>query len=239
MPLNGPLFFLQVGLGKDSERGPGLRMAALGGDFPPNLASLYGVADARIYNPMAPRAYLDLLAPIVFGWRGEVPILTAPGHPLYGRLGVRYLLTASDAELPPPLRKVYADADAAVWERPGARKRLFLDGESPGGGLTIPRLEDAWITARVGPGSPRPLSSVLYQDGGWRLLVNGAARPTGLDQGVFLTADLPAGASRVDLLYRPAGFLWGWVIAAIGMAAGVAALGRPTAPAAPPPPARP
>jgi len=80
---------------------------------------------------------------------------------------------------------------------------------------------------------------VLYQDGGWRLLVNGEARPTEVDQGVFLAAGLPAGESRVDLLYRPAGFLWGWVIAAVGVAAGVVASMRPTTPAAPPPPARP
>jgi hypothetical protein len=243
MPVNGPLFFLKVRLGEDSPRGPGLRMAAFGQDFPPNLASFYGLTDARIYNPMAPQAYVNLLAPIVFGWRGEIPLLTAPGHPLYGRLGVRYLLAAPDAELPPPLRRVLADADGSVWIQPGARKRLFLDGDPAGGSLMIPRLTDTWLTVRTGLGEPRLLGSVLYQDGGWRLLVNGAARPTGREQGVFLTASLPAGQSRVDLLYRPAGFLWGMAIAAIGVVVGVSVfvplLGRPTIPAPLPPPAAP
>jgi hypothetical protein len=238
MPMNGPLFLLRWKLARDDGRGPGFRMAAFGQDFPPNLASLYGLADARIYNPMAPQVYVERLAPIVFGWRGEVPMLTAPGHPLYSRLGVRYLLAPPDAEIPPPLWKVSADADGSVWEQPGARPRLFIDAKRPSGPLTIPRLEDAWITAEVELRRPQRLGSVLYQDGGWRLLVNGEARSTEVDQGVFLAARLPAGESRVDLLYRPAGFLWGWVIAAVGVAVGISAL-KPTTPAAPPPPAGP
>ncbi|HET9210560.1 MAG TPA: hypothetical protein VFR03_09190, partial [Thermoanaerobaculia bacterium] len=202
MPVNGPLLFLQEKLGKGDERGPGHRMAAFGQDLPPNLASLYALTDARIYNPMAPRAYMERLAPVLAGWRGESPILAAPGHPLYGRLGVRYFLAPPDVRLPPPLQRVFADADGAVWQQPGARRFLFLDAVRPGGSLSIPRLEDAWITARVQLRRPQRLGSVLYQDGGWRLLVNGEARSTEVDQGVFLAAGLPAGESRVDLVYR-------------------------------------
>ncbi|HEY3568350.1 MAG TPA: hypothetical protein VGP73_10500, partial [Thermoanaerobaculia bacterium] len=238
MPVNGPVFFLRWKLGRDAERGPGYRMAAFGQDLPPHLASLYGLTDARIYNPMAPEAYVERIAPIVFGWRGEVPMLTAPGHPLYSRLGVRYLLAPPDAELPPPLRKVSGDEDASIWEQPEPRKRLFVDAKRPSGPLTIPRLEDAWITAQTDLRRPQRLGSVLYQDGGWRLLVNGEARPTEVDQGVFLAADLPEGESRVDLVYRPAGFLWGWVVVAVGVAVGVALL-KPTTPTPPPPPAAP
>jgi hypothetical protein len=242
MPVNGPLFALRWRLARDDGRWPGFRMAAFGQDFPPNLASLYALTDARIYNPMAPQAYVERLAPIVFGWRGEVPMLTAPGHPLYGRLGVRYLLAAPDADLPPPLRKISEDEDGSVWEQPGARPRLFVDAKRPSGRLTIPRLEDAWITAQVELRRPQRLGSVLYQDGGWRLLVNGEARPTEVDQGVFLAAGLPAGESRVDLLYRPAGFLWGWVIAAVGVAVGISALAplpNPHPPAPSPVPSHP
>ncbi len=103
LPVNGPIAFLQWKLGQNPQRGPGYRMAALGRDFPPNLATLYGLTDARIYNPMAPQAYVEKLAPILAGWWGEVPELGAPGHPLYSRLGVRYLLAPPDAQLPPPL----------------------------------------------------------------------------------------------------------------------------------------
>jgi hypothetical protein len=238
LPVNGPLFALRWKLARDDDKGPGFRMAAFGPDFPPNLASLYELTDARIYNPMAPEAYVERIAPVVFGWRGEVPMLTAPGHPLYSRLGVRYFLAPPDAELPPPLQKVSETEDGSIWEQPGAKPRLFVDARRPSGPLSIPRLEDAWITAQADLRRPQRLGSVLYQDGGWRLLVNGEARPTEVDQGVFLAADLPAGRSRVDLLYRPGGFLWGWAVAALGLAVGAAAL-RPTTPTPPPPPAAP
>ncbi len=63
---------------------------------------------------------------------------------------------------------------------------------------------------------------MVYQDGGWRVLVNGEVQPAEREPGVFLSAELPEGKSRVDVLYRPAGFLWGCVIAAVGLAVGVA-----------------
>jgi hypothetical protein len=112
LPENGPIRFLE-----DHLRDGG-RMTALGRDFPPNLATLYGLADIRVYNPMAPAAYFRRLAPILTGWWGEIPELGNPGHPLYAELGVRYILTAPDATLPPPLRRVFQDQDGAVWEVP-------------------------------------------------------------------------------------------------------------------------
>src|SRR4030095_23599 len=64
LPITGPIRFLQARLGKDSH----YRMAALGRASPPNLASLYGLTDARIYNPMAPQAYVEATAPITAAW---------------------------------------------------------------------------------------------------------------------------------------------------------------------------
>jgi hypothetical protein len=240
LPVNGPIAFLQWKLGQNPQRGPGYRIAALGRDFPPNLATLYGLADARIYNPMAPQTYVERLAPILTGWWGEVPELGAPGHPLYGRLGVRYLLAAPNVRLPPPLKQVFADPDGSVWEQPAPRTRLFVDANPRIGRIALPRSEDAWITAEVDLDRPRRLASVVYQDGGWRVLVDGEIRAPEREPGVFLSAGLPAGKSRVDALYRPAGFLWGCVIAALGLALGVAALAPvPTTPAAPTPPGEP
>jgi hypothetical protein len=225
-PVNGPTAFLQKQLGRNPLRGPGYRMTALGRDLPPNLASLYGLTDARIYNPMAPKVYMDALAPIRAGWWGELPELGGPGHPLYSRLGVRYLLAAPDARLPAPLTRVYADPDGSVWEQPAPRPRLFI-GSGRTGRLSIPRITDAWITGQVRLGRPQWLGTTVYQDGGWRAVVNGEARETGMDEGVFLTAPLPRGESRVDLVYRPAGFLWGLVAAAVGTALAVLLLANP------------
>ena len=210
LPVNGPIAFLRKNLRDD-------RMAAFGRDFPPNLAALYGLADARIYNPMAPQAYVERIAPIIFAWWGEIPLFGAPGHPLYGRLGVRYLLAAPDAQLPPPLERVFADADGSVWEQPRVRARVFLEGGRFSGPLAISRLDSSWITARARLGHGQRLGSSVYQDGGWRVLVNGTASSPEVEQGVFLAADLPAGEERVDLLYGRRGFCgdawwrrWGW-----------------------------
>ncbi|HEX2223949.1 MAG TPA: hypothetical protein VHN15_07065, partial [Thermoanaerobaculia bacterium] len=79
-PWNEPLRFLEQRLAEDPD---GSRLAALGRAFPPNLPSLYGFPDARVYNPMAPFAYIDLVAPVTAAWWGELPEFGNPGNPLY------------------------------------------------------------------------------------------------------------------------------------------------------------
>jgi hypothetical protein len=244
LPENGPLEFIRQQIGKSPPRGPGFRIAALGADLPPNVAALYGLTDARIYNPMAPRAYVERIAPILAGWRGESPELGSPDHPLYARLGVRYLVAAPNAELPPPFARVFFNLEGSVWEQPAARPRLFLEGKRSSqisGRVLIRRFDDERIQAEVRVRRPQWLASILYQDGGWRVLRNGFPWPSEVDQGIFLGVPLLPGAARLDVLYRPAAFLWGCALAALGLALGVALLApRPlTSPAGPPPPAEP
>lgn len=204
------------------------RMAALGRAFPPNLASAYGLSDARVYNPMAPRAYLDWMAPIVAGWWGEVPELGAPRHPLYRRLGVRYLLTEPDAQLPTPLRRAFADAGAAVWEIPGPMPRLFI---APGTGqMRLQSLAADRIQAQVILSRETVVSTSIYQDSGWRMLRNGELcppMPPAATDGPFVAARLPAGAWQVDLIYRPGAFVGGCMLAALALAVGAAAFTAP------------
>ena len=241
LPENGPLEFIRQQIGKSPPRGPGFRIAALGADLPPNVAALYGLTDARIYNPMAPRAYVERIAPILAGWRGESPELASPDHPLYARLGVRYLVAAPNAELPPPFARVFFSLEGSVWEQPGARPRLFLEGNRVAGRVIIARFDDERIHAEVRVRRPQWLASILYQDGGWRVLRNGFPWPSEVDQGVFLGVPLLPGDARLDVLYRPAAFLWGCALTALGLALGVALLApRPfTSPAGPPPPGEP
>lgn len=119
-PVNGPIRFLQDNLKEG-------RMAALGRDFPPNLPSVYGLSDIRVYNPMAPAEYLRHLEPIRAGWWGELPEMGSPGHPLYGDLGVRYLLTAPGARL--PLKPAFQDEDGWIYEIPDPKPaRVYQDG---------------------------------------------------------------------------------------------------------------
>ncbi len=224
----------------------GFRMAALGDVLPPNLAGLYDVADVRTISPMSPKAYVDGLKPISANARGE---LGSPADPLYSRLAVRVLLTRLDAKLLPPWGRVFADRTAAVWEKIETLPLLFVAAPNPAGGVLTQSIEDTWISGVAELRRRQWLGTSVYQDGGWLLLLNGEPHRTVLDA-TFVAARLPRGASQLDLLYRPAGFVWGLVIAALGMVAGVIVFvprpsagrrGRdlPTSPAALPPPAGP
>jgi hypothetical protein len=214
-PLTATLNGVHYGLGIRAVRG--FRMGALGDVLPPNLAGLYNFADVRIFSPMAPKAYIDFIKPITAGERGE---LGAPADPLYQRLAVRFLLTRLDAKLLPPWGRIFADRTAALWEKIETLPLLFLAAPHPAGGVLTQTLEDTWISGVAELRRRQWLGTSVYQDGGWLLLLNGEPHRTVLDA-TFLAARLPRGASQLDLLYRPAGFVWGLVIAALGLVAGV------------------
>jgi hypothetical protein len=220
----------------------GFRMGALGDILPPNLAGLYDVVDVRLFGPMAPKAYVDFIKPIIAGGRGE---LGAPGDPLYQRLGVRFLLARLDAKLPAPWKRFYADRTTALWEGAEALPVSFLAAGHPAGRVHIQTVEETWLSGVTDLRRRQGLGTTVYQDGGWLLLLNGERQRTVLDA-TFVAALLPPGVSQLDLLYRPAGFVWGCILAALGMVMGATVFAPrptrrlpPTAPAAPLPPATP
>lgn len=178
------------------------RIAGLGRAFPPGLAGLYGLADARVYNPAAPAGWFAATRPLLARWWGEVPEWQRPKHPLYARLGVRYLLTEPGRRLPPPLVRTFADETVSIWEVPDPHLRFDLrDGK---------------------------LETRIYQDGHWRLLVERKAAPT-RRRSPWVSADLPPGTSlgAIELLYRPGSFLLGLLLAAAGLAGALAGLACP------------
>ncbi|HSS52500.1 MAG TPA: hypothetical protein VLX28_26455, partial [Thermoanaerobaculia bacterium] len=204
----------------------GFRMGALGDVLPPNLAGLYDIADVRIFGPMAPRAYLDFLKPIATGKGGELGV---PDDPLYQRLAVRFLLTRLDAKLQEPWGRILADRTTALWERIETPPLLFLAAPHPAGAVLTETMEDTWISGVSDLRRRQWLGTSVYQDGGWLLLIDGEPYTTALDSETFVAARLPRGPSQLDLLYRPAGFVWGEVLAALGLAIGVAFFApRPT-----------
>lgn len=81
--------------------------------------------------------------------------------------------------------------------------------------LEIEALTAAHIRARADLVEERFLASGIYQDGGWRLLVDGERRSTTLANGPLVAAWLPAGEHRIDWIYRPPGFLPGMLLAAL------------------------
>lgn len=81
--------------------------------------------------------------------------------------------------------------------------------------------------ARAHLAEERLLASSVYQDGGWRLLLDGRLHPTTLANGPFVASWLPAGEHRVDLVYRAPGFMAGLGLAALALAGLVAWLFSP------------
>jgi hypothetical protein len=233
LPLNDVVRFLVEHGGPDRQDRHD-RIAALGPAFPPNLASLYGLADARVYNPMAPRRYAEVTAPLTLRFRGEIPEWGHPTDPLYRQLGVRYLLRGPEEDCPAPLTTALRDPEAVVCEVAEPLARLSV----PGGKAFDVQIPDAdRLGARV-PAGPagmtgaggtdaRLLVTSIYQDGGWRLLAAGRRIAVAETSGPFVSAPLPAGAEggavSVDLLYRPPGFLRGCLLAALALALGTAA----------------
>lgn len=92
-------------------------------------------------------------------------------------------------------------------------------------GVALPEPER--VVARAHLPEPRLLASSVYQDGGWRVLADGRRRQPLLANGPFVAAWLPAGARRVDLLYRPAGFLAACALAALALGAMTCVAARP------------
>ncbi len=72
------------------------------------------------------------------------------------------------------------------------------------------------------------LASSQYQDGGWTVLTNGKPAKPAVTNGIFVGAWLDPGEQRLDVVYRPPGFLLGCLVAAIAAAALIALTrGRP------------
>jgi hypothetical protein len=213
------------------------RIAGLGGALPANLAGLLGLADARVYSPVAPAAYVGLTAPLREPGAAGAERFAAPGHPLYARLGVRYLLAEPGTAAPPPLGLVLRDPAGWVFEDPRALPLLHL---ASGGALKTVRREAARLAAGLELAEPGLLATSVYQDGGWRVLVDRSPVETRAVDGPLLGAPLPEGGRSLELLYRPPGFLLGMLLAALGGAAALAVWRPPPRAAAGPhrPPGR-
>jgi len=115
-----PVAFLQRHLGA------GERMVGLGAVFQPNLPSLYGLADVRVYNPVTPALYHHFVYPLTRSPGWLIPEFGRPRHALYDLLGVRYAVTRPGVRHKPPLRRVLEDPDGWIYERPRPLPRLFL-----------------------------------------------------------------------------------------------------------------
>lgn len=117
-------------------------------------------------------------------------------------------------------------ARALVQPSPG-RPGRWSAANPAGSGLALLPLGPAHLAARARLGEDRLLATSVYQDGGWRLLVDGQLQESTLANGLFVAAWLPAGEHRVDVLYRPPGFLFGMLLAALAAAGAVVGVVTP------------
>src|SRR5215203_2449957 len=217
-PVTPPIAFLQKRLD------PWHRVAGLGPALRPNFASVYGFADPRSSNPAKPAAYQEAIRRInAFPGRATDGFF-APEDPLYSLLAVRFLMTPPREFLPKPYRLVSRRGGVWIYQNREARTILFLPAPPPDDetSLDLGAIQPAWLRARVRLAEPRLLASSIYQDGNWKLLVDGKRQPTILANGPFFAARLPSGEARLDLLYRPGSFAAGLAVAALGLAAGAA-----------------
>jgi hypothetical protein len=135
----------------------------------------------------------------------------------------------------PATARIYRDGD---WGRFLERNRSFarrsLVAASPGAtddwaaadaapsALTLLRFRPSRFTLDAHLAERRLVASSLYQDGHWRALADGRPLTVLWSNGPFASVWLPAGEHRLEWIYRPAPFLLGCLLAALGLAAGAA-----------------
>ena len=212
-PETPPITFLRQRLD------PWHRMAGLGPVLRPNIGSVYGLADPRSSNPAKPAAYVEATRRINRFPGRPTDGFFAPEDPLYGRLGVRFLMTEPGTRVGKPYRLVFHRRRAWIYQNREARALLFLPAEDASSTLSLGTIRPDWLRARAHLTDRRLLASSVLQDGNWKLLVDGERRPTILADGPFMAAWLEPGEPAIDLLYRPASFAAGLAIMALGLAA--------------------
>ena len=119
-PVTPPIAFVQERLD------PWHRAAGLGPELRPNLPSVYGLADPRSSNPAKPADYVEAIRRIDRFPNRPTDAFAAPEDPLYGLLGVRFLITRPQERPPPPYRLVFRRGGAWVYANRAALPLLFL-----------------------------------------------------------------------------------------------------------------
>ncbi|MEM7048291.1 MAG: YfhO family protein [Acidobacteriota bacterium] len=147
---------------------------------------------------------------------------------------------------PHPLPRLFLPASAerftgGSWERWLADNHSFAERalvqsmpgdpsewrqQSPGR-LTAATPESTRWSAQLETLETRLVASSIYQDGGWRALIDDRSRPIVLTNGPFVGLWAQPGEQRLELLYRPRTHLQGCLLAALALSFAGAFLGRP------------
>jgi hypothetical protein len=246
-PVTPPVAFLQKNLGND--RFVGLGQSVFHPNHPlvygltdlridnPSLPADY----ARLSWPLRQKTRRLFARPghPLYDFLGVRYVMTRPGVKLPFRLVFRH----PDAwiwERPRPLPRLFLPVRATIFrggswqqwleenrdfsrqalvEESAAQRRKWRARQPRASGLDLSFPEPARVSARAHLAEPRLLASSIYQDGHWRVLVDGERQPTVLANGPLVAGWISPGERRVDLLYRPGVFVLGCVLAALTLAA--------------------
>ncbi|HYN19722.1 MAG TPA: YfhO family protein, partial [Thermoanaerobaculia bacterium] len=249
-------------LQREVESGGPWRVAGMGPMLFPSLLSVYGLADVRTHNPLAPMSYLRTLdASLGFAptTQNYFPPLRHIDHPFLDFLNVRAVTSVESYAPPRTLERIDGGrfGPYRLYRNPDALPRWFLpsavevirQGEVE---RWIAGLKDPWrvavfdgrarswvrergevVAALQSPGRmildvpgrrDRLVATSLTTPRGWRASGGGRRLETVVVNGAFLGVRVPAGVSRIDLRFRPPGFLAGMLLglAALVMTAGMA-----------------
>jgi hypothetical protein len=186
---------------------PHVRVLGLGRALQPNIASWWGLADARAANPAAPWSYARLAVPL-----GELGLGRdlAASLTLLDRLRVRWLVGPSRGPTPPGFELAYGDADARLWRRRAAGIPAFE------GWATLLSATRAEVRARSVRRGRQEIA--VAATSGWRALAAGVpARVDRSRDDALLTVSARAPGAALTLLYRPRGLFLGALAAACGL----------------------
>jgi hypothetical protein len=158
--------------------------------------------------------------------KGQESVFVEPGTRVFERKKVLERLFLPDSAVIPsaqPWSEWLASnpdfaARALVLPSPGRQTAWAATQPRWTSSLEILSLQPARLSARTLLAEDRLLASSVYQDDGWRLLLDGQPWPMTVANGPFVASWLPAGEHRVELLYRAPGLIAGLVLAALAVA---------------------
>jgi hypothetical protein len=199
--------------------------------LPPNLAAVYGLADLRTYDPMAPAGCARVIAPLQELDTAGLGAATTPAR--LASLGTALVVVPATSRPPPTHRIVFADATAKVFALDPAPLAAVVDADALAHREPTPahtalrRGQRGWSASLTATVQHPLLLSSLCQDGGWRLLADRRPVETSRPGQSFVAGPVPRGTRTLDLVHRPPRFLAGCLAAAFGAAALLSLLLRP------------
>ncbi len=179
------------------------RVAGFDWAFLPNASAQYGLEDIRGSDPMALHSYTEYLRPLTRRDPStDLDRLVDVNDMRLFFLGLRFLIAEPGASFGPPWTLIYSGPDGTLFENRGVMPRFYgfdalveTTQEAAGRYLIDVVTKSSVVIASSIPAAP-----------GWRAVKEGRPLKVELDRGVFIAFRVPAGISRVEVVYRPRSF---------------------------------